>query len=216
MTSIYRYVVFAPGKQPTVEEVDKLQTWSTATKQPYAVGINADDGALAFAFSARAFESMRSARKEMFTLIERWQVRGCEVRERLRFIKQPTALQPIPGDMLHGLIERHSEPSLKRKQLAAQEAIGRAGLKLQRKLDQHALLTRVAQVVPYALMVLVGVLVIAAGIYTGQRLLQSPTEHRQETILRVVGDAMEEKLARQANERVSSKQESRRLEKNSK
>ena len=205
MSSIYRYVVFAPGKQPTVEEVAQLDDWSAATKERFAVGVNGEDGALALAFDARGFDSALSSDSRLSALVQRWRVRGCEVREKLLFIKRPTALQPMPGGLLHESVERRSEPTLKRKQLAAHEALGRAGLKLQQTLQQHAWLARVAKVVPYALMGLGGVLTIAAGIYAGQRLLDSRTEHRQETIRRVADDAMRESLAVQ-----STKNEPRR------
>jgi len=204
MSSVYRYVVFAPGKQPTVKEVDQLQEWSQATKQRYAIGISAEDGALAIAFDARAFETTRSARNRFDKLFRRWEVRGAEVRERLKFIKKPTALQPVPGDLLHDSVEQRSEPLLKHKQLAAQEALGRAGLKFYQTLQQHAWLARVAKTIPYALMGLIGVLAIVAGIFLGQRLLEAPAERRQETIERVVDDAMEEALARESTGNAAS------------
>ncbi len=200
MSSIYRYVVFAPGKQPTVEEIAQLREWSAATKQRFAVGINGEDGGLAFAFDAGGFETARSSGGSLATLLRRWEVRGCEVCERLLFVKKPTALQPMPGSLLHEPIERRSEPALKRKQLAAQEALGRAGLKFHRTLEQHAWLHRMAQVVPYALIGLGGLLIIATGIYARRRLLDSPTERRKQTIQRVATDAMETPLARQAKE----------------
>jgi len=198
MSSIYRYVVFAPGRQPTVEEVAQLREWSTATKQRFAVGINSEDGGLAFAFDASGFESARSAGGSLATLLGRWEVRGCEVHERLPFVKKPTALQPMSGGLLHASVERRSEPVLKRKQLAAQEALGRAGLKFHQTLEQHAWLHRVAQVMPYALIGLGGLLTIVAGIYAGQRLLNSSSERRQQTIQRVAGDAMAEPLMRKS------------------
>lgn len=197
MSSVYRYVVFAPGKQPTVKEVDQLQEWSQATKQRYAVGISAEDGALAIAFDARAFETTRSARNRFDRLFRRWEVRGAEIRERLRFIKKPTALQPLPGDLLHDSVEQRSEPLLKHKQLAAQEALGRAGLKFYQTLQQHAWLARVSKAVPYALMGLIAMLAIFAGISVSRRLREAPAERRQETVERVVSDAMEETLARE-------------------
>lgn len=207
MSSNYRYVVFAPGKQPTVKEVDQLKEWSKASKYRYAVGINPDDGALAIAFEARAFETSRSARARFDKLLRCWEVRGSEVRERLHFIKQPTALHPLPGDLLHDVAERRSEPPLNHKQLAAQEALGRAGLKIHQTLEQHAWLARIATRVPYALIALVGLLTIVAGIYAGQRLLEAPAEHRQQTIQRVVDDAMEESLTRESTGEETSEKE---------
>lgn len=200
MGSDYRFVVFAPGKQPTVKEVDQLHQWSQTTKQRYAVGINADDGALAIAFDARAVETARSARGGLHKLLVCWEVRGSEVRERLKFIKQPTALQPVPGDLLHDASQRHHEPSLRDKQLAAQEALGRAGLVFHQTLARHAWLARVAKVVPYALMALAGVLTIIAGISIGQRLHKAPAESREQTIERVQDNAMEEALARESRD----------------
>lgn len=194
MSDGYRYVVFAPCKQPTVEEMDQLKQWASVTKQRYAVGINSNDGGLAMAFEARAFDSSCSTDGDLAVLVRHWRVRGCEIRERLLFIKNPTALQPIPGSKLHESVELRIEPLLKRKQQAASEALGRAGLKFQQTLQHHAWLARVASVVPYALMGLGGFLTIIAGIYFGQRLLDSPAERRQQTIKRVAGDAMGESL----------------------
>lgn len=194
MSSIYRYVVFAIGKQPSVDEVSQLREWAVATKSQFAVGVNSDDGALTLAFDARDFESAVSSGTPLATLLSRWAVRGCTVRERLTFIKQPTALQPIPGGVLHESVEHRSDPTLKRKQLAAQEALGRAGLKLQQTLEQHAWLQGVAKVVPYALIGLAGLLTIIVGVNIGTSLLDSPVERRQETIQRVANDAMGESL----------------------
>lgn len=195
MSSIYRYVVFAIGKQPSVDEVSQLREWAVVSKSRFAIGVNSDDGALTLAFDARDFESAVSGGTPLATLLSRWAVRGCMVRERLAFIKQPTALQPIPGGMLHEAVEHRSDPTLKRKQLAAQEALGLAGLKLQQKLQQHAWLQGVARVVPYALIGLAGLLTIVVGVNIGTRLLESPVERRQETIKRVANDAMGESLA---------------------
>ena len=200
MNSAYRYVVFAAGKQPTIEEVASLNAWAATAKQRYAAGINGSDGRLTLAFEALAFDTGCSADGRFATLLSRWKVRGCEVREKLSFIKQPTALQPVPGGLLHELVERRSEPAHKRKQLAAQEALGRAGLKFQQSLEQYEWLRRVANVVPYALMGFGALLTIIAGVYFGQRLLDSPTERRKETIERVLGDSMDEPLIRQSKE----------------
>ena len=130
---------------------------------------------------AHALDSASHPGSGIGALLQRWQVRGCQVQERLSFIKQPTALQPILGSSLPESIGR-SEPTLKRKQRAAQEALGRAALRLHQTLEQHALLQRVSKVVPYALMGLAGLLTIVAGVYFGQRLLESPAERRQQTI----------------------------------
>lgn len=200
MSSAYRYLVFPPRRQPTVEEMDTLQACVAPSKCRYAVGINADDAGLVLAFDAREFQSLLSTSGEFVQLIGRWEVRGCEVRERLSFIKQSTALQPMPGSLLHESVERRTEPTLKRKQRAAQESLGLAGLAMHRTLQQHAWLQRVAKVVPYALMGLGGLLTIAAGIYAGQKLLDSPAERRQDTIERVATDAMDEQLVRQPNQ----------------
>jgi len=198
--SDYQYVVFTPGKQPSVEEMAELRRWATSAKQRYAIGVNADDGGLVLAFEALPFTSALSSNGPLATLVGRWQMRGCEVRERLSFIKKPTALQPMPDGLLHAVVERRSEPALKRKQLAAQEALGQAGLRLHRALDQHAWLHRVAKGMPYALIALGTLLMIAAGIHLAGRLQDSPGERRQQTIERVAGDAMSEELTRESRE----------------
>ncbi len=200
MSGAYRYVVFAAGKQPTIEEVAQLRNWAATTQQRYAVGISGDDARLALGFEAAGFDMACSSDGPFATLLSRWKVRGCEVREKLPFIKKPTALQPIPGGLLHELVERRSEPALKSKQLAAQEALGRAGLRFQQTLQQHEWLARIAKGVPYALMALGAVLTIAAGTYFANRLLDSPTERRKETIHRVASDAMQESLQRKSLE----------------
>ena len=197
MSCAYRYVVFAPGKQPSVEEVAQLQQWSTATKNRYAVGIHGKDGALAIAFEANALDSRSRSGGAMAALLERWRVRGCEIHDRLPFIKQPTALQPIPGSSLSLAAGSRNECATTQKQRAAQEALGRARLKFQRTLTQHGWIHHGAKAVPYALIGLGGLLTMAAGIYFGQRLLHSPVERREQTIRRVARDAMSESLAGQ-------------------
>ncbi len=198
MSSDYRYVVFAPQKQPTVREVDDLKAYCLDSKLRYAVGVNADDGGLAFVFGSREFEAARSTNRQFARLLDRWAVRGAEVRTQLLFIKRPDALRPIPGDLLHESVELRTEASLRHKQVAASEAIGEARLRLQRTLAQHAWVQRVAKVVPYALMGMAAVLTIVAGSFAYQRLMHSPVERRQETIERVASDAMGETLSRQS------------------
>ena len=196
--SVYRYIVFAPKKQPTVQEVDQLRACCEAARFRYAVGVNGADGGLALAFDAREFESARSTDGTFARLIDRWAVRGSEVRAKLLFIKRPDALQPIPGDFIHEPVELRGEALLKQKQKVAQESIGRASLRLHQTLERHAWLQRVAKAVPYALMGLGAVLVLVVGTYAYQRLMNSDTERRQETIERVASDAMEQELTRQA------------------
>ncbi|MGI9427762.1 MAG: hypothetical protein ACR2NM_03830 [Bythopirellula sp.] len=195
MSRAYCYIVFAPGKQPTVEEVAQLQQWSTASKNRYAIGIHREDGGLAIAFEAQALDAVNRRGDTLGALLERWQVRGCQLHDRLTFIKQPAALQPVPSSLPPASKGSLSASTAKQKQRAAQEALGRAGLKFQQTLEQHAWLQRVASVVPYALMGLGGLLTIVAGIYFGQRLLQAPAERREQTIRRVASDAMSESLA---------------------
>jgi len=101
MSHPYQYVVFAPGKQPTVEEVELLEAWATLSKQRYAIGINGENGCLALAFEAGGFTTALATNQRFAKLLGHWKVRGCEVRERLPFIKKPTAFQPLPGGLLH-------------------------------------------------------------------------------------------------------------------
>lgn len=196
MSSVYRYIVFAPNKQPTVEEIDELNVCCQACKFRYAVGVNGADGGLALAFDAREFEAARSTKGELALLLERWEVRGSEIRPRLLFIKRPDALQPIPGGFMHQPVELRGEALLKRKQKDAHESFARASLKLHQTLEQHAWLRRFANAVPYVLMGIGAVVTIVAGTYAYQRLMASPAERRQETIERVASDAMEEDLTR--------------------
>lgn len=195
MSSIYRYIVFAPKKQPTVREMDELDEYCEASKLRYAAGINAADGGLALAFDAREFEAARSTNGEFARLLDRWAVRGSTVRPKLLFIKRPDALQPIPGDFVHEPVELRGEKLIQRKKNAAHDAIAAASLKLQRTLERHAWLQRMANVMPYALMGLAAVLTIASGYYAYERLSNRPGESREQTIQRVASDAMEEELA---------------------
>ena len=156
------------------------------------------NGGLALAFDAREFESARSTRPDFARLIERWQVRSGVVHEKLLFIKRPTALQPTPAGFVHEPTELKGEKLIKRKRVAAEDAIGKAKLELDRTLRRYAWVQRVARVLPYALMGLGALMTIAAGIYASQRLLDAQGERRQETIERVADDAMGQQLSRQA------------------
>lgn len=193
---MYRYVVFKPRKQPTVQEIEELKSVCEAVHFRYAAGVNAADGGLALAFPAREFEAARSTKPEFARLLEHWAVRGSEVRPKLLFIKRPDALEPIPGEFIHEPAELHGEAYLRKKQNAAYEAIGAASLRIHRTLERNAWVQRVAKVVPYGLMLLGAVMTIWAGFYAYQRLQDSRGERRQETIERVAIDAMEEPLSR--------------------
>ena len=183
-----------------VEEVAVLDSCCEVCKIRYAVGINGADGGLSLAFDAREFESALSTSSEFARLLERWQVRGSAIHKRLLFIKKPTALQPTPSSFLQEPTELPGEKFLKQKQSTAQDAIELAGLKVHRTLQRHAWVQRVAKVVPYLLMGLGTLATIVAGIYAGQRLLDSQGERRQQTIQRVAEDAMDQQLSRQAVE----------------
>ncbi|MEM8947121.1 MAG: hypothetical protein AAGD11_18250 [Planctomycetota bacterium] len=199
MSDVYRYVVFQPQKQPTAEEVAALKACCETGKFRFAIGVNGADGGLALAFDAREFDAAR-ATSGQFARLQRWQVRGSAVENRLLFITRPTALQPTPVAFLHKPAELTGEKYIKRKRTAAQEALGQASLKLNRTLQRHAWVQRVAKVVPYLLMGLGALATIGAGIYAGQRLLDSQGERRRQTIQRVADDAMEEGLSRQTVE----------------
>lgn len=200
MNPAYRYVVFPPSKQPTVEEVAQLRQWAKQAKSRYAVGVSGDHGGLVLAFEAPSFDAALSSRGPLADLVQRWHGRGGVVLEKHPFIKNPEALQPAYGGFDHQIIERRSEPALKRKQLAAQEALGRAGLRLQHVLQRNSALQRLAVSVPYALIALGTLLVILLGFHLSSRLTNAAGERRHETIERVAGDALHEELSRQQSE----------------
>lgn len=205
MNPSYRYVVFPPskqqpGKQPTVEEVTQLNAWAKQTKSRYAAGVSADHGGLVLAFEAPSFDAALSSRGPLADLVQRWHGRGGVVLEKHPFIKNLEALQPTYGGFDHHLVERRTEPTLKRKQLAAQEALGRAGLRLQHVLQRNSALQQLAVGVPYALIALGTLLVILLGFHLSSRLTSAAGERRRETIERVAEDALQEDLSRQPRE----------------
>jgi hypothetical protein len=74
------------------------------------------------------------------------------------------------------------------KELAAKEAVGRSRLALQRTLGRFEAVGRFAAAVPYLLMGLAALGILAAGAYIGTKLTNSGRERRQETIERAVDE----------------------------
>lgn len=197
MNPSYRYITLPPGKQPTIEEVAQLRQWAKQTKSRYAVGVSGDHGGLVLAFEAPGFDAALSSRGLLADLVQRWHGRGALVLEKHSFIKNPDALQPTYGGFDHQVVERRTEPTLKRKQLSAQEALGRAGLRLQHVLQRNSALQQLAVGVPYALIALGTLLIILLGFHLSSRLTNAAGERRRETIERVAEDALQEDLSRQ-------------------
>lgn len=198
MSNTYVYVSFAPGKQPTVEEVSIFKECCSQSSMRYAIGINADNGGLAIAFEEAIFRRSLSSNPKLARLLECWGARGGRLMEGVPFIKNPTALQPTRGGIVREKDDYSFEKMLRRKQLAAQESLGELSLKIHRTLQHYDWFHRFARVVPYALMGLGGLLVVTLGILLGRRLSARESETRRETIERVAEDAMQHSLTSQA------------------
>jgi hypothetical protein len=212
--SSYRYVVFPPGRQPTAEEAAELVDYARLLEDHIAYGTNKQDGALAMAFEADAFDRARSSNANFDALISKWEARGSRVVDHLGFVKDATALKPIkqaprhlgaaskPGASAPRLINQPARASVRfedqparasvrfeaplpAKDLAAKEAHARAGLALHRTLERFAALQRFAAWGPYALMALAALSTLAAGLYISDRLLDAGRKPHKETIERL-------------------------------
>ena len=201
MSSPYCYLVFSPGVQPSIEEVELLDQCVSRAKQRYAVGVNADDGCLAFAFEVEGFRRDLSSIGRFKRLLQHWQERGCQLEQRLAFIKNPRALQPLPGGLITESSTVSTDKIIKQKQIAAREGLGRARLKLYNTIKKQAWIQSLGSAVPYLMMGCGGLIIIAAGILLGTRLSQTKTETRQDTIKRVASGAMDEGLSRQKKDK---------------
>lgn len=197
----YRYVVFPAGIQPTQEEAALLHEMSDAMAVKWTVGVNRDTQWLSLAFEATAFDAASRRSRRFFRLIETWRNRGAEVVDRLSFVKDHAALQPVRplAQIIDG--RRAGEPSsfaaqIAAKEAAAREAVARSLLGVQRTLDRHESLRRFAARVPYLLIGLGATVTIAAGFYIASRLTDATTETRRQTTERVGENAMGEPLSR--------------------
>lgn len=188
----YQYIVFLPGKQPTVDDVREFQKHAGALAGQFTWGTTRNDFRLTLAVEQQAFLHVQKIDAGFQQLIDRWQLLGCELVDHLAFVKNPAALRPAPshawhaGDGRESIHTRRAADQLAAKELAAREAVGRSLLAVQRSLDQFALVQRLGAAVPYALIALGAVMVIGAGFYVRDRLLNSGRESRQATIERAL------------------------------
>ncbi len=215
----YRYVVFPPNRQPSEDEVAKLQAYAGLLDNRIAYGLNKRDGALAMAFDGTKFDEVIALEPGFEKLIRAWRGIGCRVEDHLAFIKdrhalrpegvqpkkKPKPTQPRPrspasqpaADLSPPDHFLPTQPSLADKHAAAREAIGLSGLSLDSALRQHDTVRNVGALVPYAIVAAGAIGLIATGFYVGHRMQNSGGESRKATTLRVLADPMEEKLSGQ-------------------
>jgi hypothetical protein len=190
--SSYYYVVFPPGKQPTVDEVREFNKFAGALAGQFAWGSARNDGRLTLAIDRLSFDHVQKIDAGFAKLIQRWRQKGSEAVDHLPFVKNAAALKPAPSHAWHAhdgresIHTRRQADELAGKELAAKEAIGRSLLAVQQSLDRYAVIQRTAAATPYALMALAAVLTITAGWYIRDQLLNSGRERRQETIERML------------------------------
>lgn len=188
----YQYIVFLPGKQPTVDDVREFQKHAAALAGQFAWGTARHDFRLALAVERQSFDHVRKIDAGFRQLIDRWQLLGCELVDHLPFVKNAAALRPAPSHAWHAndgresIHARRAADQLLEKEHAAREAIGRSMLAVQHSLDQIALIQRLGAAVPYALIALAAVTLIGTGFYVRDRLLNSGRESRQATIERAL------------------------------
>jgi hypothetical protein len=189
--SAYRYLVFPKHQQPTTDEADELQSYTTLLKHRFAVGRERKSESLVIAFEQELFDQAISSNEGFELLIRKWQVHGGVLVDKLKFVKDHDALRPtvsrnpraLSPDKLVGI-----------KKELAQEAIARSLLSVQRTLEHYTWLQRVGRAVPYALIAFGTLAVIVAGFYISGRIQSGDRERRHDTVERVSGDAMGEKL----------------------
>jgi len=201
--SAYRYIVFPAGKQPTAEEVAELEGYGSLLEKRVAFGLEKKSQSLTIAFDADVFERAINQNLGFESLIQRWKLRGCELHDHLAFVKDTSALQPTTVKPLYSNSQStsprpvSSDKRLSAKELAAKEALAQSRLSVQRTIQRHATLQRAAAWGPYIMIGLGTLVIIAAGLYTGNRMLQAEKERRKETIERIASDPLREPLTEQ-------------------
>jgi len=198
--SSYRYVVFPRGRQPTADEVGRLQQFAGALANHFAWGTCRDDGRLAVAFDQAGFDHLMSIDAGFESLMRKWELRGCELLDHLGFVKDPTALRPIstnPRQAHSGRVSASTlanAEQLAEKQSVAQEAVARSLLSVEQTLERYAGLERIAAMLPYLLIGAAAIVLFITGLYIRERMQDSERESRHETIERVVDDPLHESL----------------------
>lgn len=181
----YRYLVFPKHQQPTADEAAELQSFAPLLSGRWAIGRERKTSALAMLFDADVFEQAMT-NEEFEFLIRRWQVRGCEIVDKLKFVKDSSALKPTPAQVL----ERHVSPDkiLAAKKYLADEAIARSLLGVQRTLERISWLERLGKAVPYAIIAIGTLALITTGFYVHNRLEKADRERRADTIERMAAE----------------------------
>ena len=197
--SAYRYLVFPKHQQPTADEAAEFESYALLLKRRFAIGRERKSEALTFAFEIEVFDQAMAADEGFEMLIRKWQVHGCELVDKLKFVKDPAALRPTHAHVQ----QRHmsQEKIVFAKKYLAQEAIARSLLGVQHTLERQEWLQRVGKAVPYALIAFGTIGLIAAGFYVSTRIQNSNRESRKDTIERVSTDAMSETEGISTNER---------------
>jgi hypothetical protein len=188
--SAYRYLVFPKHQQPTTDEADELQSYTSLLKHRFAVGRERKSESLVIAFEQELFDQTISSNEGFELLIRKWQVHGCELVDKLKFVKDHDALRPV---QVRGRPVSQDKLLTAKKQLA-QEAIARSLLSVHRTLEHYTWLQRMGRAVPYALIAFGTVGVIIAGFYISGRIQSGERERRQDTVERVSDDGMNESL----------------------
>jgi len=197
--SDYRYLVFPRGKQPTVGEAAEFQNLSGVLAGKFAIGTCRKTGGLVFALDAATFYHAVTTHRGFANLVQKWEVRGCTVVDRLSFVKDAEALRPVQPNLWSPDIGSADGSTsfgkrLVAKELAAKEAVARSMLGVQQTLDRYDGLQRCAAAVPY-LLIAVGVAgTIAVGFYVSGRLLDEGMEQRRETTIRVIDSPLDQPL----------------------
>jgi hypothetical protein len=188
----YRYLLFPKHQQPTAEEAAELHSYIPLLKGKWAIGHERKTEALAILFDQEIFEqAMTNEGFEM--LIRKWQVHGCELTEKLKFVKDASALKPTHPHVG----ERHmsQERILRGKKYLAEDAIAKSLLNVQRTIERMTWLERVGRAVPVAMIAVGTIFLIATGWYVHHRLSSADRERRTETIERMASQTSEETTA---------------------
>lgn len=192
--SSYYYVVFPPGKQPTVDEVREFNKFAGALAGQFAWGSARNDGRLSLAIDRLSFDHVQKIDAGFAKLIERWRQKGSEAVDHLPFVKNAAALKPAPSHAWHAhdgresIHTRRQADELATKELAAKDAVGRSLLAVQQSIERYAVIQRIAAAIPYGLIAIAAIMTIGVGFYIRERLLNSGRERRQETIERMLQD----------------------------
>jgi hypothetical protein len=216
--SSYRYVIFPRGRQPSADEVRRLQEFAGALANQFAWGVCRDDDRLAVAFDARAFDHVAASDAGFEALVRLWETHGAELAEHLKFVKDAAALKPTRSAALpmptgsaapkptgstavagaspeQSVVARRKDPSpdaiAAAKLASAQESVARSLLGVQRTLERYAALERLGTVLPYLLMAAAILLTAGVGVYVHRQLSATEHESRQETIERTLAEPVE-------------------------